>query len=58
MVKYIKILIYRVRSILNTYIAYSNLTEETILGWIQSIEDDPALQAELQLRLEKSSPIL
>jgi len=38
----------------NTYIAYPNLTEETILGWIQSIEDVPALQAELQLRLEKS----
>jgi hypothetical protein len=38
----------------NTYIAYSNLSEETILGWIQSIEDVPALQAELQVRLEKS----
>ena len=38
----------------NNYIAYSDLSEETILGWIQSIEDIPALQAELQLRLEKS----
>jgi hypothetical protein len=38
----------------NTYIAYPNLTEETILGWVQNIEDVPALQAELQLRLEKS----
>jgi hypothetical protein len=38
----------------NTYIAYANLSEETILGWVQSIEDVPALQAELQLRLEKS----
>jgi len=38
----------------NTYIAYSDLSEETILGWVQSIEDIPALQAELQLKLEKS----
>jgi len=38
----------------DTYIAYPNLSEETILSWIQSIEDVPALQAELQLRLEKS----
>jgi len=38
----------------NPYIAYANLTEETILGWIRSIEDIPTLQAELQLRLEKS----
>jgi hypothetical protein len=38
----------------DTYIAYPNLSEETILSWVQSIEDVPALQAELQLRLEKS----
>lgn len=38
----------------NTYIAYSDLSEETIIGWIQSIEDIPALQAELQIKLEKS----
>jgi hypothetical protein len=38
----------------NGYIAYSNLTEETILSWVQGIEDVPALQVELQLRLEKS----
>jgi hypothetical protein len=38
----------------NTYIAYPNLSEEIILGWVQNIEDVPALEAELQLRLEKS----
>lgn len=38
----------------NGYVAYPNLDEDTILGWIQSIENVTALQEELQINLEKA----